>query len=1151
MNQHALDYLHTIDQRRPKTDRLIIERLLKKAAGLHTLIESEMVEAHKVFVKWADLAASGQLQQMHETQLQGEFITDIFGSALHYTTFQENLGEWEVERECSINGGTPDAVVGKFKAGQPRCPVAVVELKGPTINLDIDRSNGRTAVQQCWDYLNHLPDCRWGIVSNMVCFRLYERNKTPRRYEHFSLEELRDFRTFRQFYVLFERRGLLVPEMSRTKPRAALLLDDTENRQRDISDELYNYYSANRIKLIRHLYDDLNFDLEKSINTAQQLIDRIIFIAFCEDRELMKAKTLLRAYRDIPPFTKVTNPRWQSYLTLFRFVDEGHEVIDVEDGYNGGLFRESAVDDLDLPDEPWTNFFNRIGEYDFRDEVNLDVLGHLFEKSITELEKLRQGDFFSETVRDEKAYAEMPQSAKRKRLGIYYTPPEFTEYITRMTVDDLITERFQSAAIAHGQTSEQAERGEYPDTLEFHTECLMILRNLKVCDPACGSGAFLFQAYSVLEQHYTEIVDHLHRLNHPDADKLAQSISDLILNENIYGVDLSAEAVEITQLALWIKSAHKGKTLADLSHNIIHGNSLVRDTDVDPHAFEWEDRFPEVFNREESGFDCIIGNPPWERMKLQEREFFSLSAPEIATASNAAKRRKLVDKLESRNEELHERYEQALEQSYAMLDYVRQSGEYPLTGKGDINTYAAFAETASRIVAPHGKVGLLVPSGIASDNTTKDFFGAIIDSKRLNCVFDFENRKKLFPDVDGRFKFSIFSFNGKDEKTDRVEFVFFAHEIEDIFEKKRRVRLTASDIRLLNPNTRTCPIFRSQRDAEITKRIYRNVPILIDKNRKTGGNPWGIKFKTMFHQTNDAELFCDVAEMKKKRYRLDGNIWRRGKKAYLPLYEAKMIQMYDHRAASVIVDESNWMRQGQTDATTLVSHQNPEFTTTPRYWVSVDEVDAVVDDDCPDWFIGFKDITSPTNQRTMIAGAVPYCGATNHLILVRNDASPRLEQCLLANMNAISYDYVSRQKIGGITLNFFIVEQLPTFPPDKYKERCPWDKRQTLERWISERVLKLTCTAEDMLPLSEAADFTSGDLKDYNGRLHKWKVQERAEIMAELDAAYFILYGVGGDDVEYILSTFKGIHDSSSMLPGTMTQAERILETYDHFADRC
>src|SRR5208282_3010980 len=217
--------------------------------------------------------------------------------------------------------------------------------------------------------------------------------------------------------------------------------------------------------------------------------------------------------------------------------------------------------------------------------------------------------------------------------------------------------------------------------------------------------------------------------------------------ENLYGVDLSPEAVEITQLALWIRSASPGQLLAKLSDNIVHGNSLVHDAKVHAAGFNWRERFKDVFNREEAGFDCVIGNPPWERMKLQEREFFSLPAPEIATATNAAKRRQLVGKLESEDPGLYERYQQALATADSLLTYCRTSEEYPLTGKGDINTYAVFAELAYRLVAPLGRVGLLVPSGIASDMTTKDFFAAVAESNRLIRLYDFENKKAFFPEV--------------------------------------------------------------------------------------------------------------------------------------------------------------------------------------------------------------------------------------------------------------------------------------------------------------------------------------------------------------------------------------------------------------------
>ena len=519
-------------------------------------------------------------------------------------------------------------------------------------------------------------------------------------------------------------------------------------------------------------------------------------------------------------------------------------------------------------------------------------------------------------------------------------------------------------------------------------------------------------------------------------------------------------------------------------------------------------------------------------MKLQEREFFSLPAPEIATATNAAKRRQLVAKLESDDPALYERYQQALAAADSLLTYCRTSDQYPLTGKGDINTYAVFAELAYRLVAPHGRVGLLVPSGIASDMTTKDFFAAVAESNRLIRLYDFENKKAFFPEVHASFKFCILNFGGEQAATSQADFVFFAHRVEELEDRKRHIALSAADIRLLNPNTRTCPIFRSRRDAEITKAIYRRVPVLIDTNREgPTGNPWGIQFKTMFHQTNDAELFREADTLKADGFKLKGNRWIKGKKVFLPVYEAKMLQDYDHRAADVVTDKSNWVRQGQTEKRSLVGYQNPEQLAMPRFWVA-QEVVLSQSNEQTSHFLCFKDVTSPTNQRTMIAAMTPLVGVVNSAPIILTDTSPVRQCCLLGNLNSFAYDFVMRQKISNVHLNFFIVEQVPTLPPDTYAKPCPWDRRTTLETWISQRVLKLTCTAEDMLPLADACDFTGGSFQaEYGGRLNKWDEAERAELMAELDAAFFHLYGIARDDVEYILSTFKGIHDQRTPLP--------------------
>jgi hypothetical protein len=363
----------------------------------------------------------------------------------------------------------------------------------------------------------------------------------------------------------------------------------------------------------------------------------------------------------------------------------------------------------------------------------------------------------------------------------------------------------------------------------------------------------------------------------------------------------------------------------------------------------------------------------------------------------------------------------------------------------------------------------------------------------------------------------------------------------DLKDRQRHVRLSPDDLKALNPNTRTCPVFRTRRDAELTKAIYRRVPVLADHRRKRGGNPWAVEFVRMFDQSGDAGLFRTAKDLEKEGFRRDGAVWRKRRARFLPLYEAKMVQAYDHRAASVEVDPTNWMRQGQTRETTPVEHSNPEFVCEPRWWVSEREVARVMGQRQQPAYVAYKDTTSATNQRTMIGAFVPWTAFTHPLPIVYVD--PRLGQrgacCLLGNVNSLCYDYVARQKVGGVHLSFFIVEQVPTLPPNVYGKKCPWAKRQTLEKWISDRVLKLTCTADDMRPLAEAAGFEEG--------VHPWDEAERLDLMAQLDAAYFLLYGIGREDARYILSTFPYTQEAQPLLGAPASIAERILAYYDEF----
>jgi hypothetical protein len=1077
-----------------------------------------MDRAHEIVCKWADIESGGKLDKMKETAIEGEFCKEVFGDALGYVFFADNKERWNFQQKFFVNGGEADAAIGIFGANKKPQVRAVIELKGPTVNVDRDRTQGRTGVQQCWDYLNALPDCPWGIVCNYVSFRLYHRKQTPRVYELFTLQDLRKKDVFLQFYYLLGKGGLLSTPLVRI-PRADSLLERCLTRERQVGDELYARYHDERLKLITHLAGETwNFPLDKAIRITQKLLDRIIFVAFCEDRNLLPGDSLKNAWETVPPFHRVTNPRWQNFLNLFESIDRGGVNGEIP-AYDGGLFRRDPdVDDLHLDDE-WTNFFKTVGGYDFAHEVNVDVLGHILET-------------------DQKPQPRMVKSAERKKGGIYYTPPEFTRFITNHTVGTVINERIKTLERDFGIRLEEIDATtEKTRVTAFAERAIEELREINIIDPACGSGAFLIRAYDTLDDKYTEILNVLEIHEPALAEELLNEISDFILHDNLFGVDLSTEAVEIAQLALWLRSARKGKTLADLSRNIICGNSLISDPAVDPLALDWQQTFPDVFSGPNPGFDCVIGNPPWERMKLQEREFFDVSAPEIASATNAAKRRELIDKLKTKDPDLYQKYLDARKKADSSLAYIRNCGRYPLTGRGDINTYAVFAELAYSIVSPVGHIGLLVPTGIATEHTTKDFFSSLVDTSSLVALYDFENMAPIFPDVHRSYKFCILLLGGSGTKRKSGDFMFFAHRMDDLRDKKRHITLSASDFKLLNPNTRTCPVFRFKHDSNLTKYIYKRVPVLISKTRKQGGNPWRIKFVRMFDQTNNADLFRTAEQLRSNDCKCFGSIWKKGKTVFLPLYEAKMFRSYDHRFGSVYIKDENWLNQGQTVETSVVEHQNPEFVVLPRWWIPEAKVRQKLSDYCCPVLLAFRNITRATDTRTVISSFIPSVGVINSAPVIMTQLPLRVQSCLIANLNTFVLDYVAKRKIAHVNLNYFIMEQLPIFPPDFYKQKCPWNKRQKLEKWISDRVLKLTCTSNDMTPLAKAAKFEP--------LVHKWDPAERLDLMAELDAAFFLLYGIKRADVEYILSTFSGVRkDSATLLDGSST-LDRVLAHYD------
>ncbi|WP_051914629.1 Eco57I restriction-modification methylase domain-containing protein [Thermorudis peleae] len=239
--------------------------------------------------------------------------------------------------------------------------------------------------------------------------------------------------------------------------------------------------------------------------------------------------------------------------------------------------------------------------------------------------------------------------------------------------------------------------------------------------------------------------------------------------------------------------------------------------------FHWPLAFPDVFVH--GGFDVVLANPPWERVKLQEEEFFRVRAPQVASASNAAERKRRIAALADQDPALYAEYQQALRAAQGQSRFVRQSGRFPHGGRGDVNTYAVFTELAWHMLAANGRAGLVIPTGIATDDTTKHLFGALVARRALVSLFDFENRRAIFPGVHRSYKFCLLTLTHS-ELSEPARFAFYLHRVDDLRDPERVFSLSPADFALINPNTHTCPVFRSRRDAEITRAVYQRVPVL-------------------------------------------------------------------------------------------------------------------------------------------------------------------------------------------------------------------------------------------------------------------------------------------------------------------------------------
>ena len=537
----------------------------------------------------------------------------------------------------------------------------------------------------------------------------------------------------------------------------------------------------------------------------------------------------------------------------------------------------------------------------------------------------------------------------------------------------------------------------------------------------------------------------------------------------------------------------------------------------------WQASFPGVWrqlanSRPEGGFDAVIGNPPWERMKLQRVEWFAERRREIALAPRKSERQPMIDELKKAGDALAAAYDAARKRAEAAARMARKGGDYPLLSRGDTNLYSLFVERAMALVKPDGMVGLVTPSGIASDKTAARFFRGVATEGRLKAFYDFENKRVFFPDVDSRFKFCIF-ITSPSPVGKATQYAVFLHDIATLADSDRCFTLTAEDFARVNPNTGTAPIFRTRRDAELTTAIYARLPVLVNCSSGKTVRAWQVKYKRMFDMTNNSKLFKTRADLEEKEgaWPVGGNRFDSPSGEWVPLYEGKMVQAFDHRAASIRVNPKNLHRPAQPEPASLEQLRDPDWLPNPQFWILKSETPF------PEaaFLLGFKHVTSPTNIRSMIAAIIPCSGAGNSLPLIMNDnnapLSAELAATLVANLNSLPLDFLLRQKVQGQNLNLFILEQLPVVPPERYEAVRFGPK--TAAEIVREAVLELTYTAHDMAPFARGL----GHVDEAGEALppFRWDEGRRLMLRAKLDALYFHLYGVTDrDDIRYICSTF-------------------------------
>lgn len=569
--------------------------------------------------------------------------------------------------------------------------------------------------------------------------------------------------------------------------------------------------------------------------------------------------------------------------------------------------------------------------------------------------------------------------------------------------------------------------------------------------------------------------------------------------------------------------------------------------------FHWYLEFPEIFgdpagngdNGPEGwpgGFSCVIGNPPWERVKLQEPEFFASRDPEIASATKA-KRKVLISKLQDPddgNPWLHLEFVTARRHADSTSHFLRTSGRYPLCGHGDVNTYAVFAESFTQMVSPHGQTGFIVKTGLVTDDTYKRYPAFVLSETRLHSLFDFENRangksengksKLYFENVDSREKFSLITVGGRKRTYATATLAFFVPNVEGRMDSS--LSLSPENIELMNPISGTLPIFRSSRDAEITLSAYQRFGTIRHQKGSSKPKPWDVALTSMFHMSNDVDNFNSRVEFEANGWQLVGNVFTRENTnghmdRMLPLFESKMLHQFNHRWAT--------FNDGEWATTPQPKLDSPNYDVLPRYWISEDALVSKVPGatTTPEWLIGWRKLARATDERTAIGLGFPTGGISDSAnLIVANDTD---KPYLLLILNSFMFDYVARQKVGGTNFNIFHLAQLP-FPSRDQLQNFARNRLKVGENWLTDHASELVYTSNSAAPFAQIL----GDSK----APFRFDPDRRAIIRAEVDAFFFHLFGANEDTLHFVLDSFEVAKSNEESKFGEYRSKRLILQSF-------